>query len=376
MIINSLFDSGNIEVVSADKPQEVQLNVRIDSNSEFRQWFHFKCHGEAGKVHTFEIMNAKDCSYVDGWKDYKVVASYDKQYWFRVDTELTAEKTLKFSHELEQASIYFAYFEPYSYERHQNLIQVSQHSPICEHRVIGHTVDGRDLDLLVVGDESKPNKIWVTARQHPGETMAEWCAEGLIERLLDHSDALSRSLLEKSVFYIVPNMNVDGSYRGNLRSNAAGANLNREWQEPTLEKSPEVYHVRELMKKTGVDAYLDLHGDEALPYVFVAGAEGVPSYSDKMKSLEDEFRTILKAVNPDFQTQYGYEEDAPGKANLTVANSWVAENFKCLSFTLEMPFKDNANLPDLEMGWSSERSYLLGQTLLNPLYQIVDKLKG
>ena len=35
-------------------------------------------------------------------------------------------------------------------------------------------------------------------------------------------------------------MNPDGSYRGHLRTNASGANLNREWKKPTLEHSPEV----------------------------------------------------------------------------------------------------------------------------------------
>lgn len=34
-------------------------------------------------------------------------------------------------------------------------------------------------------------------------------------------------------------MNPDGSYRGHLRTNAKGANLNREWKKPTLEYSPE-----------------------------------------------------------------------------------------------------------------------------------------
>ena len=374
MKINSLFDSGNIEVVSVED-NEAKLNIPLDSNSEFKQWFHFKVHAEIGQICSFEILNAKDCSYTDGWENYQAVASYDRQHWFRVETEYTADKTLKIKHKLEQPSIYLAYFEPYSYERHQNLVQASQLSEICQHRVIGSTVDGRDHDLLVIGNESKKRKIWITARQHPGETMAEWCVEGLIERLLDPADALSRSLLDKAVFYVVPNMNVDGSYRGNLRSNAAGANLNREWLEPSLDKSPEVYHVRELMKQTGVDAYLDIHGDEALPYVFVAGTEGVPSYSDRVKTLEDEFKSILMAVNPDFQDEFGYDKDEPGKANMTVANAWVGEEFNCLSYTLEMPFKDNANLPDDITGWSSERSYLLGQTLLNPLYQLVDKLR-
>lgn len=375
MNINSSFDSGNISVVSAESASDIKLSINTDSNSDFKQWFHFKLHGEVGQKYSFEIANANDCSYVGGWEDYNVVASYDNQYWFRVDSEFAADKTLKFNHQLEFPTIYFAYFEPYSYERHQSLVQTSQLSELCEHRIIGQTVDGRDMDLLVIGDESKPNKVWVTARQHPGETMAEWCAEGLIDRLLEENDPLARSLLEKSVFYVVPNMNVDGSYRGNLRSNAAGANLNREWQNPSLEKSPEVFYVQKIMKATGVDAYLDLHGDEALPYVFVAGTEGNPSYSDSIKSLEDSFKEILENVNPDFQDKFGYEKDAPGKANLTVANNWVAEEFKCLSFTLEMPFKDNANLPNKETGWSSERSYILGQSLLDPLYRLVDKLR-
>ncbi len=35
-------------------------------------------------------------------------------------------------------------------------------------------------------------------------------------------------------------MNPDGTWRGHLRTNAVGSNLNREWAEPTLERSPEV----------------------------------------------------------------------------------------------------------------------------------------
>lgn len=38
----------------------------------------------------------------------------------------------------------------------------------------------------------------------------------------------------------MPNVNPDGSIRGHLRTNAVGANLNREWKEPSLERSPEV----------------------------------------------------------------------------------------------------------------------------------------
>jgi hypothetical protein len=39
--------------------------------------------------------------------------------------------------------------------------------------------------------------------------------------------------------------------RGHLRTNAAGRNLNREWESPCEEDSPEVYHLLKMMDKVG-----------------------------------------------------------------------------------------------------------------------------
>jgi murein tripeptide amidase MpaA len=142
-----------------------------------------------------------------------------------------------------------------------------------------------------------------------------------------------------------------------------------------MEKSPEVYLVRQQMLEIGVDMLLDVHGDENLPYNFVAGSEGVPSYNAKMQQLETVFKNALLLVTPEFQTEFGYELDEPGKANLTIASTWVAEQFKCLSYTLEMPFKDNANLPDLDYGWSDVRSMKLGQDSLVAVLAVVDQLR-
>lgn len=57
--------------------------------------------------------------------------------------------------------------------------------------------------------------IWVICRQHPGEPMAEWFAEGLLERLTADSaqDSEAQQLLQQAVLYVVPNMNPDGSVR-------------------------------------------------------------------------------------------------------------------------------------------------------------------
>ena len=375
MQISSLFDSGNIRVIRAEQPDDIMLAINKDNQSDFYQWFHFRLTGEVNRLHTLHISDLASSAYPKGWEGYNVLASYDRQTWFRVDSEFNGD-ILTFSIALEQPQVYFAYFIPYSYERHLDLLADAQCSPLCELKYLGDTLDGRDMSLLVIGEpgEDKRN-IWITARQHPGESMAEWCAEGIIGRLLDEQDGISRALLEKAVFYIVPNMNPDGSARGHLRTNAVGANLNREWKTPSLERSPEVYYVLNAMHEVGVDMYLDLHGDEALPYNFVAGSEGIPAYSDKLKALENQFKDALLMATPEFQDEFGYAKDEPGQADLTIASNAVGQAFECLAYTIEMPFKDNNNLPDPLFGWSVQRCQQFGEDILVAAYNVVGSLR-
>ncbi|WP_206485775.1 M14-type cytosolic carboxypeptidase [Thalassotalea sp. G2M2-11] len=375
MQISSQFDSGNIKVIKATDPSNIELAINKDHQSDFYQWFHFKLHNNQRCEHVLHITNAGQSAYVEGWQDYQAVASYDRDHWFRVPTEFDGQN-LTITLTPEYDSVYFAYFAPYSYERHQDLLHNAQLDIDCQLQVLGQTIDGRDVSVLKVGEEAQDKKvIWLTARQHPGESMAEWFMEGFIDRLLDEDDGVARALLNKAVFYLVPNMNPDGCVRGHLRTNALGVNLNREWLEPSLDKSPEVYLVREKMLATGVDMHLDIHGDEALPVNFVAGCEGIPSYDQRLKTLEDNFKSILLAITPEFQDDKGYDKDPAGQANLTVASNWVGEQFKCLAFTVEMPFKDNELLPDPSVGWSDNRSSLFGRDMLTAIYRIVGDLR-
>lgn len=375
MYISSAFDSGNIEVLRCDSPEQIELNIKKDNESDFFQWFHFKLVTSAQQQHHFlTIKNAGAAAYPKGWENYHAMASYDRDEWFRVPTEYDGQ-TLVISVTPEQETMFFAYFVPYSWDRHLDLLQWAQQSAWVSQVHLGETIDGREMTMLMVGEPAEGKKnIWITARQHPGESMAEWFVEGLLEHLLNEDEPISRELLDNSVFYIVPNMNPDGSVRGHLRTNAAGVNLNREWATPSLEKSPEVFHVLNKMKEVGVDCFLDVHGDEAIPHNFVAGCEGIPSYDERHKNLENAFREAYLRATPEFQVKHGYDLDEPGKANLTVASTAVGERFKCLSFTIEMPFKDNDDLPSPYTGWNDVRSSQLGRDTLRAIHAVVDQL--
>ena len=365
--INTKFDAGSIEVVDINQPENIILKIRKDTNSHFAQWFYFQVNGVKDKEAVFNFIEMDKTAYPEGWVDYKVCVSYDNCTWFRVPTSFDG-KTLSCGFTPTSNTVYLAYFEPYSYDSHLKLIsQANNQSDIINHEILGQTHQGRNIDLLVVGNQDAKNKIWIIARQHPGETMAEWFMEGLIFRLFDYQDSLSRTLLQDCIFYLVPNMNPDGAYLGNLRVNSTGTNLNREWVTPSLEKSPEVYHVRNKMLETGVDMFFDIHGDEAIPYVFTSGCEDNHSWSDKQQGLNDKFTKYLKITNPDYQTKYGYERGHFSAETATLATSWVGDKFDCLALTLEMPFKDNKNLPDESYGWNGSRSAMFGENFLTSI---------
>ncbi|MEY3200831.1 MAG: hypothetical protein RIR70_381 [Pseudomonadota bacterium] len=370
--ISKGFDSGAIEVVSiaplsasdATEPAaRIHLNLPADNAADFRQWFHFRLHGARGVRCELRFGNCAQSAYPEGWPGYRAVASLDRKNWFRLPTRFVeGELIIEWTPPCDD--VYLAYFEPYSSERHLDLL--AQVSSSQQARVVrlGSTVEGRDLDLVVVGDEAAHKKrAWVIARQHPGETMAQWFIEGMVARLLSQ-DEVAQALLASTTFYVVPNMNPDGSARGNLRTNAAGANLNREWLEPCPKRSPEVKHVRHKMHETGVDFFLDVHGDESLPYVFIDGSHMLPGRSPANLAREARFIEAVRAACPDFQTEQGYASDRFTDELYTLASKYVGHTFDCLSVTLEMPFKDNANRPDEATGWSGARSARLGQEML------------
>jgi len=372
--ISSQFDSGAIEVLRLDVAHDIQLRIRQDTAAEFAQWFHFCLHGAAGEPVTLRFMNAKQCAYPKGWEGYQVVCSEDRQHWSRIETSYDGE-VMAARVTPQSNAIYFAYFEPYSYEQHLDLLASAAASSLVTVERLGSTVQGRDMSVLRVADvhslvaEEDKKDVWVIARQHPGETMAEWFVEGFLERLLDADDSVSRTLLQRCNFHVVPNMNPDGAVLGNLRTNAAGANLNREWAAPSMERSPEVALVRQAMEATGVDLCLDVHGDEALPCNFVVGSEGTPGYTPRIAELEDDFKSDWMRACPDFQDTLNYGRVAAGQANMSLATNWIAQRFGCMALTIEMPFKDNVNLPDPTTGWSGQRSKKLGASVLQPLLQ-------
>ena len=373
IVIDAAFDSGNIEVLSVDGATAT-LRLRKDNQSDFCQWFHFRVADAGGCELELKICDLNGSAYPGGWPGYRACVSEDRSWWGRAETRFDKDEdggTLTIRHAPSGDLAWFAYFAPYSLERHHDLVSEAAAGEGVAYRRLGHSLDGRPIDCLVLGEGEIP--VWLYARQHPGESMAEWWMEGALEALCDSADPVARVLRRKCRLHIVPNCNPDGSFRGHLRTNAIGVNLNREWDKPTAERSPEVLAIRNAMDATGVRFAIDVHGDEAIAANFLAGFEGIPSWTDALGAQFRRYRAILERRSPDFQTAKGYPETAAGKANLSMSTNQLAERYGACAMTLEMPFKDNDDWPDPDQGWSPERSKLLARDCLAALAEWLEE---
>jgi len=163
--ITAAFDGGNINVVDI-QGDRVDLEIAKDHLSDFYQWFSFRVANAAGRKLTFRILNAGKSAYPFGWPGYKARASTDRVHWRMIPTRYK-NGVLEFDWQSDAQVAWFAYFAPYTMERHEDLIATYAAKPGVTHRELGHTLDGRAIDLLTIGTGDKP--VWLYARQHPGD---------------------------------------------------------------------------------------------------------------------------------------------------------------------------------------------------------------
>lgn len=336
MAISADFECGNI-VVESETDADVALSIRNDSNASYFQWFYFKDTPQIGLERTYRIYNAYAASYPLAWKNYNVLASYNGEDWFRIPSYYDGSHFM-WMHRAEEDAISFAFFVPYLEDQRTKLIENVSAVAHVTHRVLSKSLQGRDIDLLVFGDEGRADvaKIWVVSRQHAGEPMAEYATEAIIRKLADTNDANGKALVEKATVYVVPNMNPDGSALGNLRANSAGVDLNRIWHSPDS-NTPSVSAVLAEMEKTGVDYFIDMHGDETRPYLwFIApNATVSPQHQDVQQGYEAFIAEQFPEVQPPPQSIIDGVMPEPG-----LSINYIAKTYDCPAWVIELPFKE------------------------------------
>ena len=214
------------------------------------------------------------------------------------------------------------------------------------------TQDHLDYTDATVPDSLK-RRVWIHSRVHTSEAPAAWYLEAMIDELL--SDApLSREILRRTVFYVVPETNPDGVRGGYSRSTAQGVNLEINWDRPDSLTQPEVRVLKRtidsLSTERPFDVALNLHSQSA-PFVtywiHTAKSTSAKMYRRKM---------LLSALTVAHTPYYRPIDQRFSEAAPRYAEGWFWQRFgeRTLAVTFETPYTYYNNDPAGE--WVSRES--------------------
>lgn len=100
-------------------------------------------------------------------------------------------------------------------------------NPLIERKIVGHSVEGRNINLLKIGNGK--TKVLAWSQMHGDEPTATMALLDLMNFMLanDEFNNLRKLILDKTSFYFIPMLNPDGAERF-TRRNAVGIDLNRD----------------------------------------------------------------------------------------------------------------------------------------------------
>ena len=312
IIFSSDFDSGNLAKVEKIDSKKFFLWIGPDCfntmcEKSFRSWFYFKIAAEGEYDFTIKNMNLQGKLFRDGMKPLVKTPS---KTWERIDSLIICDVAgdvgsrfeVSFSYNFKESFAYFAFSFPWTYTEHKNFISIISSGIHPEnfyfhHENLIYSLEKRTCDLLTISSydkitrkfeenipglfENSPQRaaifnkkpvIFISARVHPGETPSSFIINGFIKFLISE-DLRAQQLRQLYVFKILPMINPDGVFRGYFRTDTRGNDLNRCYTVPTLQYSPVIYAIKELLEfhKSNLWAYIDCHAHVSKQGCFVYG---------------------------------------------------------------------------------------------------------
>ncbi len=237
------FPQGNATDVHLRSDGSVAFSIAPEPGGDEYLWFCFEITAGGDKPLEFVLENASGAHQTGRrWKITRPIFSADGVTWVRAARtaygkefglkEIFSDPVFRFQAPFAAETLKVAYFQPYTVEDLDRFIASVRDQPGVRISTLGSSEEGRDIPLIDIAPDpsvTSPERIWVIAREHPGETPASFVCEGMVKALL--GQPAGKRLRDAYRFRIVPLLNVDGAEHGYYYHNATGVNLARDWVE-------------------------------------------------------------------------------------------------------------------------------------------------
>ena len=260
--------------IDADGVAQIEMTYdheRTSTNRAAGHW-HFQLHARAGDKLTVvlrnfdNIWNGKQGSPISPRTN--CYTSIDGQKWSAISAQKTPDNRLEIQLQMEADTLFLARLEPYRMsDSDRFLAEIAPHS-LVEITSIGHSAEGRDLEMVRVGHSEAPHHVLLRARSHPWEPGGNWLVQGLIKSLL-REDKQTQRAIDTYCVHVMPMAAKDGVVRGHTRFNLQGMDLNRNWGRPADPQYAPENHALETWLQAMIDGgkrpqlAIDLHNDNS-----------------------------------------------------------------------------------------------------------------
>ncbi|BDC51825.1 hypothetical protein F183_A41400 [Bryobacterales bacterium F-183] len=303
--IHTDFEGGRMGRVEEVAKDHFRLHVigQTDQAGRNRQasWYYFRADGARGRTLTFDLVDlAGEYNYQPNrgaiTRDTPPYISFDQKSWQAIDDaqydETGPSMRFRVSLGTKQDRVWIAHVPPYTNANLQVLLRDVSRLPYVRVESLGQTPQKRDIPLLTIGEGKKV--IWLMFRQHAWEAGSSWTGEGAI-RFLTSNEPEAVAIRKGVIVKIMPMCDPDGVANGGVRFNAAGYDLNRNWDIDDPAKMPEIAAQKKaiygwLDAGNRIDAFVTVHNTETNEYL-----AGPPDRTKKTRPLLERFHEYWMA---------------------------------------------------------------------------------
>ncbi|MHA7128343.1 M14 family metallopeptidase [Algoriphagus namhaensis] len=177
--------------------------------------------------------------------------------------------------------------------------------------IIGKSTEGRDLEILKIGEADDQEMLMVISMQHPPEVTGYLAMKSFVETICEDSPE-ARAFRRKYNLYLMPQMNPDGVANGHWRHNAGGVDTNRDWvnlnqpepkalaafMEAKVEQSGGKFIFAADFHSTWEDIFYtineDLEGNKPglIPKLIKRSSKRIPGYDPNIRPTETNERSV------------------------------------------------------------------------------------
>ncbi len=368
IVLFSDFENGNVELLSLDN-HENKIIFRPSLKNEFnttRCWFNF---GITGFDTTRPLII--ECIYIlDFIAPEYPVYSYDQKTWHRLKANKTdSSKIVKYK--FTKDTVYFAAGYPYTYSDVLFFVDSIASSPYIDTNTLVISEGNRKVPMFIIQDTSQrpTDLVWIIGRQHAFETTMNYTLEGMIDFLISDNEK-AVNIRKKTVFYVVPMMDVDNVATGASGRMQRPVDFNRDWSiNPYWKAVKEVQQkIKETNKMYNYRIFLDVHS------TYPGAERPIFGIFNEYKSKEKEYKKMKTFFKLFYKnTKYNLNEIS-GKMEINYSDTYNAgviipeikvSDFSC---TIECDWGINHNGNPLTIEELKKVGRFISETLCDYLY--------